>query len=562
VLAMMQSRIGRLPASVRRVLRAASVFGETAGQGGIHALLGGSMSDQEIDGWLALLLREEIVEELRFSRFLGEKAYRFHHALVRDAAYSLSSEEERSAWHRLAGEHLEARGEPDSLVLAEHFVQGGEPLRAVPYYLRAGEESYEANDLTAAFSSAKRGLSSGAGGELRGALLSLEVMAYFWRWQFAEVIALGTEALDLLPHGTRRWCRCFQPVWVAAYHTGQTALLAELTSRFERVEPSADARGEYAQGAAWCAAALGARGMKEASRRIRERARQSGAAAGPDDLLVWGPLHTMDAYDHVMIEESPWSCMIRFAEAADAFRAVGKQRHQLLMRVHHGRALHHLGDLTGAEAELRETLAQSERLGEGFLLTAARVHLASLLVRTVSVDRLDEPEQLAHDLMSAENPTLMAIAHVAIAEIKYRQGDLVGAEREAHAGCEAMRPFPGVAWGIIALHARILLEQRRAEESLAVAEAGVRELERLGVEGNGEIDLRLSLAEALHAVGRPEAAHAALADILPRLKKRLDDIPEPSARKRYLTNVRANARVVALAEAWLGDEALRALGPL
>src|SRR5262249_34991106 len=150
------ARIGRLPAGARRVLRAASVFGETAGPGGVHALLGGSMCDQEIDGGLGRLLDEEILEGHSGSRVLGEKAYRVRHALARDAACSLSSEEEGVASHRLAGEYLEARGEPDSLVLAEHFVQGGQPLRAAPHYLRAGEESHEANDVAAAFSSAER----------------------------------------------------------------------------------------------------------------------------------------------------------------------------------------------------------------------------------------------------------------------------------------------------------------------------------------------------------------------------------------------------------------------
>ena len=55
VLALMQARFGRLPAGARRLLRAASVFGAVAEQDGVRALLGGSMSDPEIDGWLALL---------------------------------------------------------------------------------------------------------------------------------------------------------------------------------------------------------------------------------------------------------------------------------------------------------------------------------------------------------------------------------------------------------------------------------------------------------------------------------------------------------------------------
>src|SRR6185369_12474140 len=116
-----------------------------------------------------------------------------HHALVRDAAYSLASGEERVLFHRLAGEHLTARGEPDSLVLAEHFWRAREPLRAAPHFLRAGEESYEANDTAAALSSAERGLACGAEGELRGALLSLKVATQTWRERFHEIIPLGAE---------------------------------------------------------------------------------------------------------------------------------------------------------------------------------------------------------------------------------------------------------------------------------------------------------------------------------------------------------------------------------
>jgi hypothetical protein len=36
---------------------------------------------------------------------------------------------------------------------------------------------------------------------------------------------------------------------------------------------------------------------------------------------------------------------------------------------------------------------------------------------------------------------------------------------------------------------------------------------------------------------------------------------ERASRERYLTQVPANARVVALAGEWLGDEAMRALSP-
>src|SRR5262249_45057775 len=149
------------------------------------------------------------------------------------------------------------------------------------------------------------------------------------------------------------------------------------------------------------------------------------------------------------------------------------------------------------------------------------VYLARLLAQTAPLDRLDEPEALARDVVAAKNATMVGIARCVLAEIIRRRGDLVRAEEEAHAACEAARPFPSYAWQVIAFHARLLLEQGRAEEALAVAEAGVRELERVDLAGHGELDLRLSWAEALHAMGRPQAARAALSDALPRLKKRL-----------------------------------------
>src|SRR5262249_21129398 len=131
--------------------------------------------------------------------------------------------------------------------------------------------------MVATSSSAQRGLSSGAEGELRGALLSLEVSACAWRGQFDEIIILGTEAIDLLPPGTRRWCRSLRHVCAAATHYERTALLHELALRFAHVDPSADARGEYVQGATWFAVMLGMTGMKGESRAFRERAWQTGA---------------------------------------------------------------------------------------------------------------------------------------------------------------------------------------------------------------------------------------------------------------------------------------------
>src|SRR5262249_37641596 len=133
---------------------------------------------------------------------------------------------------------------------------------------------------------------------------------------------------------------------------------------------------------------------------------------------------------------------------------------------------------------------------------------ARLLARMAPRALLEEPIQLAQAAIEAKVPVDTGLAHGVLAEIKLRCGDLPGAEAEARAACEALIPCPAWSWDLIAFRMRILLEQGRAPEALQIGEDALQHLERLGVAGFGEIHLRLAVAEALHAVGRTDAAHA------------------------------------------------------
>src|SRR5690606_31389629 len=76
-------RLDRLPAGVREVLRAASVFGQCFWSGGVAALL-----DREVSDDLERAEREEIIIAQPTSRVAGEKELIFRQALVRDAAHA------------------------------------------------------------------------------------------------------------------------------------------------------------------------------------------------------------------------------------------------------------------------------------------------------------------------------------------------------------------------------------------------------------------------------------------------------------------------------------------
>jgi predicted ATPase len=135
VLAMIQARLEKLDPAARRVLRAASIFGETFWRGGVEALLGGGGGGGSGDAaaWLAELVEQDLIALGEGARFPNELEYRFRRPLVREAAYEMLTEGDRVAGHWLAGHWLEQAGETDPEVLRDHFERcgrGGGPEQA------------------------------------------------------------------------------------------------------------------------------------------------------------------------------------------------------------------------------------------------------------------------------------------------------------------------------------------------------------------------------------------------------------------------------------------------
>ncbi|WP_158257530.1 serine/threonine-protein kinase [Haliangium sp. UPWRP_2] len=141
VMAMLQVRIGRFDPGLRQALRAASVFGQTFWRGGVAALLGVPTDDPQLDRRLRALVEAEVIEPHETSRLAGDREFAFRHALFCDAAYQLLTPSDLASGHCMAARYLEQAGEPEAVVLADHFRRGAEPERAIYFYLRASENS-------------------------------------------------------------------------------------------------------------------------------------------------------------------------------------------------------------------------------------------------------------------------------------------------------------------------------------------------------------------------------------------------------------------------------------
>ena len=143
VLGMVQARLDTFGAPAKRVLRAASIFGERFWRGGVIALVGGEQNAASVARSLDDLTSREVIAPLGTSRLPGELEYAFRHALVRDAAYAMLTDTDRRVGHGLAGEWLETHGEVDFTALAAHYRHGGKEDRALECARRAADQAPE-----------------------------------------------------------------------------------------------------------------------------------------------------------------------------------------------------------------------------------------------------------------------------------------------------------------------------------------------------------------------------------------------------------------------------------
>ena len=125
------ARLARLSPRDRQVLETVAVLGSNAFFDFVHATSGREESEvvQALD---ALVARHILVEQ--------EERYAFAHDLIRSRVYHCLGRGRRLL-HRRAGQVLERTGATDAITLARHFEQGGDPTRAIRYYLQAGDRA-------------------------------------------------------------------------------------------------------------------------------------------------------------------------------------------------------------------------------------------------------------------------------------------------------------------------------------------------------------------------------------------------------------------------------------
>jgi tetratricopeptide (TPR) repeat protein len=549
VLAMVESRLGRLSLEARLVLRAASVFGEVCWEGGVLALVGDALGATVVSEQLGRLVEQEVLAVRPPGRFAGERELAFRHALLREGAYATFVEDERRRQHRLAGEWLAQAGETDPMVLAGHFERGGDSARAAEYYLRAAEQALHALDLPAMMARSRLGLACSPSAELRLALLGTRCEAATYGWHLlGEVMPDAAELVRSTPPGSLPWAQAVLVYLAGSMAAGRMDDLRTTIAALRSATPTPEAAPRMVL------AYVGAITILDNLGRLAEGTalvNRVAAVLGPADAreprprFWWNLIGGMRA-GHA--DEDPWTGFQHALAMRASYEVLGGERMFLSLHLFSGLNLWFLGAGDEAEPLLRAIPAADEAMGPTSSLR--RFALAWRLAdRGALEDARALATQLAEHGRAHRLPLEEGRGRWALAEVLRRLGDLDGAAREVEAALRVVVPLERP--GVLGTLAMIRLAEGRAGDALAAAEEAASACAAMGGCGmfRGAF-VRLARAEALRATGAIDAARAAIADAGARLHAIADKIPDPAYRRSFLEDVPENARTFALARAW------------
>jgi eukaryotic-like serine/threonine-protein kinase len=550
VLAMVHARLSALDADARRVLRAASVFGQVFWKGGLEALLGGSMRT-DLDAWLALLVAREFIERRTQAKFPDEEEYAFRHDLVREASYSMLTQEDRRAGHKLAGKWLEKAGENDAMILAEHFELGGSRRSALQYVRRAAEHALEGNDFDAVLARVERGIQIGASGEMLGMMRILAAEAWRWRGEFGESSQAATEALALLPKGSAPWCMAAREVAFAFGRLGRVEELKRMADELRAAGPPASAAAAFAFALSRVASCLLQAGVPRVPEELVSEMARVASSLPERDARVEGLLHGIRGA-MLLANADPAGLLESTLAAIACFEEAGDFRNACLGRANAGYAAIELGQTELAETLLRQAWAEAERMGLSAAL-AIKENLGKLLV---ILGKTDEAAKVLEDaiehLRANKHMRAEGICRSYRATLLERLGRIDEAEAEARHAVALLEMNPHLRAAALGGLSRALLLQGKRHEALEAAVQANQIRESFGgALEEGDALVRLVHAEALAANGHAAAAQTAIAQAEEKLLERARRIGRPAWRQSFLENVEENRRTLELAKSLL-----------
>jgi tetratricopeptide (TPR) repeat protein len=391
VLSVVEARLGALEPDARRVLRAASVFGQFFWPGGVAAVLGDT-DEEAARAWIGTLARREIVTLRSQSRYGDEPELTFRHVLVRDTAYSMLTVEDRAIAHRAAATWLEAHGEREAAVLAAHLEAGRDLGRAAKQYLRAATQMLESGALGSVRDLTARALACGPDETTRAEILMIDVDACRWLGDLDRASQCAEEVMSLVPFGSDSYMKALATAALAHLKLGRVERHRELVATAIRcIESSTPSKAVCRLAASTGVAVLfgGALPTALSIDAMLERLIDTGVDATDVPMVHIFRAFLSDATGNLEGQ------VLHFEAAAASFERIHDERNMLVHRANAAFARSLVGDYDEAARRLFDVVSAAERGGLKFVLDTAHGDLGGTLER---MGRFDEARVYAERL--------------------------------------------------------------------------------------------------------------------------------------------------------------------
>lgn len=548
VLGMIEARLAGLASSARLVLRAASVFGDTFAKDAVLALCGTRLSEGELGRELAGLADAELLTPYGGDSRDHSGSFRFRNAVLREAAYAMLTERDKSLGHKLAGEWLSRTNDPDELSKALHFMRGGDPGRARPHYARAAKTALDANDFEGAYAHADAAIEGGATGSELGVLQLIQSEAMLFSGDMPTCAEHARSVVSSCEPGTATWFRAIGYATFACSLSGEEAELAQWAERLYEVQASEpEVALPQVIALLQVAVALSQRGQyHDADALVLLAEKRAERVPDHDRPVLVGRLAGMRG--QMALSDGDLGAAVRHYRAStEAYTRCGNHRRACNMRISLGFGDMRLGRLAVARRELEEAAARSEQMGLRHVAAVAKHNLGLALALSGQLEEGLVLEQQAYVTLLDEGDVRVAgTSLVYVAQIQQMRGDLGAAEKaanEAVAILDAFEPSKALALAILG---GVILAAGRPEEALGHAERAWEMFGDLGSLEEGEVHIALTYGKVLRALGRKAEAMDVLESALKRLTEQSLRIGDEEIRGEFLQGVAEHRELRAL----------------
>lgn len=558
-LALIEARIDALSPVARQILRAASVFGRTFWQEPLRAMIGAD-SQHDVDHWLQELTNTEWIRP-----GVPQGTYEFLQDSVQETAYAMLTDEDQKHGHLLAGRWLEHTKDTDPLVLVRHFELGGDAEHAAEYGLQAAKLALAANDFSRAIVLCTRLEKTTIDRALLGQSYAVLAEAHYCLGSLEDGAACAAQALELVTEQQDGFFGAAAVYVNASGKLGAVAPVRTVGARLLKLVPGAIQRVQFAAATEAAIVQLAIIGALPEARALLDHARQCLGAAldqGTDKDDTMAPAARAAARGHLARAASavavfggdPGAGIPHMQEAVDALEEAGNQRLACSMKKTLGWHLGEYGLLEESETVLRNSVATAERLGLQNLAAHARYDLVSPVLRQQKYEEALALVDGACTTFRAHNDRrLLSGAYAIRAVVLGRLGQTADAlqsanEAESYASAGVQR------FVIASARAEILTADGQYQAAVEATDEGLAALSDGASAEEGVTQLWLARAESLDRLGRHSEARQALRKIYTDLRQRSQGIADTALRAQFSTRIAENARVLALAKEWFGDE--------